>query len=223
MPIIQPKIDVPDNIYKQYVSGNIEIKGLAKNAENHKVVKHLDTIEDSDSNNEDTDIIAFGVVALITLTAAITGITIKFINKAKQKKVENFKKCLNKYITSVNEQRLTVEEIGELIVAIDKLKKSVRKKVIVAFSTDELSSLIECLCNHTQTLAQANNVVIEEDSSFDEQSDVIIKLRNNLVYQKSIFDKVAWFQKNLSLQMMYLLYIVIVAKLYIKHNKRSNE
>ncbi len=190
MPIIQPSIIVPDNIYNDYISGKIDIMGLAKNADNHQVVKHLDTFDNNDSKS-DTAAIAAGVVAVVALATLVTGITIKFINKAKQKKVDEFKQCLNNYIEAVNEQRLTVEIIDELISAIDNLKKSVRKKVVVEFSTDELSALIECLCNHTQTLAQANNVVIDEGSTSDEQSDVIIRLRDNLVYQKKIFTQAA--------------------------------
>ena len=91
----------------------------------------------------------------------------------------------------MNEHRLTIETIDELITAIDKLKRSVRKKIVVEFSTDELSALIECLCNHTKTLAQANNVKIDDNISSDETSDVIIRLRDNLVYQKQVFAQAA--------------------------------
>lgn len=197
MHVIQPQIIVPDNIYKDFVAGKIDIMGLAKNVDNHQVVKHLDTLNnhlDTLNNNNsksDTAAIAAGVVAIVALATLVTGITIKFVNKANQKKVDEFKRCLNNYIQAVNGQRLTIETIDELITAIDKLKRSVRKKIVVEFSTDELSALIECLCNHTKTLAQANNVKIDDNISSDETSDVIIRLRDNLVYQKQVFAQAA--------------------------------
>ena len=197
MHVIQPQIIVPDNIYKDFVAGKIDIMGLAKNVDNHQVVKHLKTLNnhlDTLNNNNsksDTAAIAAGVVAIVAIATLVTGITIKFVNKAKQKKVDEFKRCLNNYIQAVNEQRLTIETIDELITAIDKLKRSVRKKIVVEFSTDELSALIECLCNHTKTLAQANNVKIDDNISSDETSDVIIRLRDNLVYQKQVFAQAA--------------------------------
>ena len=197
MHVIQPQIIVPDNIYKDFVAGKIDIMGLAKNVDNHQVVKHLKTLNnhlDTLNNNNsksDTAAIAAGVVAIVALATLVTGITIKFVNKAKQKKVDEFKRCLNNYIQAVNEHRLTIETIDELITAIDKLKRSVRKKIVVEFSTDELSALIECLCNHTKTLAQANNVKIDDNISSDETSDVIIRLRDNLVYQKQVFAQAA--------------------------------
>lgn len=197
MHVIQPQIIVPDNIYKDFVAGKIDIMGLAKNVDNHQVVKHLDTLNNhldilnNNNSKSDTAAIAAGVVAIVALTTLVTGITIKFVNKAKQKKVDEFKRCLNNYIQAVNGQRLTIETIDELITAIDKLKRSVRKKIVVEFSTDELSALIECLCNHTKTLAQANNVKIDDNISSDETSDVIIRLRDNLVYQKQVFAQAA--------------------------------
>lgn len=190
MHIIQPQIIVLDNIYDDFVAGKIDIMGLAKNVDNHQVVKHLDTFDNNNSKS-DTAAIAAGVVAIVALATLVTGITIKFVNKAKQKKVDEFKRCLNNYIQAVNEQRLTIETIDELITAIDNLKRSVRKKIVVEFSTDELSALIECLCNHTKTLAQANNVKIDDNISSDETSNVIIRLRDNLVYQKQVFAQAA--------------------------------
>ena len=190
MHIIQPQIIVPDNIYNDFVAGKIDIMGLAKNVDNHQVVKHLDVFN-SDKSNSDSSITVVGVVAVAVLASLVAGLTIKFISKSKQKKVDEFKACFNNYIEAINAQKLTTEVIDELIAAIDNLKRSVRKKVVVEFSTDELSALIECLCNHTKTLAQANNVKIDDNISSDETSDVIIRLRDNLVYQKQVFAQAA--------------------------------
>lgn len=41
------------------------------------------------------------------------------------------------------------------------------------------------------SFAQANNVKIDDNISSDETSDVIIRLRDNLVYQKQVFAQAA--------------------------------
>ena len=76
------------------------------------------------------------------MAAIVASVTVLFISKAKQKKVEEFKECLNTYITAANKQTLTTKIIDNLIVAMDKLKRSTRKKVVVEFSTEELAALV---------------------------------------------------------------------------------
>lgn len=183
MPVIQPKIIVPESVYKDFVLGNVEIKGLAKNIDNGRVVKHLDTLETDDDSNAG---VALAIGAIVALTAIVAGVTVRLVSKAKQKKVEEFKACLNNYITAANEQTLTTEIIDNLIAAMDKLKRSTRKKVVVEFSTEELAALVECLCNHTQTIAQANNIEFIRDYTDEEKSDVLLRLRKNLIIQKEM-------------------------------------
>ena len=193
MPIIQPNIVVPDNIYNDYLAGKVDILGLAKDADTSRIVKHLDTIsgtDDSEGSGE-AALVAAGIAALATLAIAVAGVTVHLVNKASQKKVEAFKLNLNAYISAVNEQSLTTEVIDNLIVAMDGLKKSTRKKICIQFSTDELASLVECLCNHTHTLAQANDVEFDDNYTEDEQTDILLRLRKNLIIQRDIFAKAA--------------------------------
>ena len=193
MPIIQPHIVVPTNIYNDYIAGKINITGLSKDATSNRIIKHLDTTSstnDSKSSNN-AAIIAVGVFALATLTIAVTGITIHLVNKSNQKKIDSFKEHLNAYIIAVNEQNLTNNIIDNLITAMDNLKKSTRKKICIQFSTNELASLIECLCNHTQTLAQANNIEVDTNYTEKERSDILLRLRKNLIIQKDIFKNAA--------------------------------
>lgn len=131
------------------------------------------------------------VLGIVAVAAIIAGVTIHYINKANQKKVEAFKQCLNDYVSAANDLKLSAEIIDNLIKSMDKLKLLTRRKVRIQFSTDELSALIECLCNHTQTLAQANNLNVSDTYTEQEQKDVLLKLRRNLVRQKAIFDKAA--------------------------------
>ena len=193
MPIIQPNIVVPDNIYSDYLSGKVDILGLVKDTDTSRIVKHLNTTSNTDDSEDtgDAALIAVGVAVLTTLAIAVTGLTVHLINKSSQKKVDEFKSQLNAYITAVNEQSLTAEIIDNLISAMDNLKKSTKKKIRVQFSTDELASLIECLCNHTQTLAQANNIEVDNSYTEDERADILLRFRKNLIIQRDIFVQAA--------------------------------
>lgn len=204
MPIVQTQIYVPPKIYAQYQLGQVEIMGLAKATDTNQVVKHLDTVKKSESETQVAKASAQAVaqnsksngntgivLGILAVTTIIAGITIHYINRANQKKVEEFKRCLNGYVSAANELKLTTEIIDNLIEAMDKLKLLTRRRVCIQFSTNELAALVECLCNHTQTLAQANNLKVSDTYTEQEQNDILLKLRRNLVRQKAIFDKVA--------------------------------
>ena len=204
MPIVQTQIYVPPKIYAQWQLGQVKIMGLAKAIDTNQVVKHLDTVKKLDSEtqvaeasaqavaqNSKSNVNTGAVLGIVAVAAIIAGVTIHYINKANQKKVEAFKRCLNDYVSAANDLKLSAEIIDNLIKSMDKLKLLTRRKVRIQFSTDELSALIECLCNHTQTLAQANNLNVSDTHTEEEQKDVLLKLRRNLVRQKAIFDKAA--------------------------------
>ncbi len=189
MPIIQPELLISDTDYSDYLLGKVEMKGLLRNVDNGQIVRHLDTV---DSDEESTaDPVALAIGAIVAITAVVAGVTVRLISKAKRKKVEEFKRCLNTYITAVNEQALDTAIIDNLIAAMDKLKGKLRKKVVVEFSTYELTALIECLCNHTQTMAQANSIDCDDNYTDEEKTDVLLRLRSNLVFQKKMFQDAA--------------------------------
>ena len=204
MPIVQTQIYVPPKIYAQWQLGQVKIMGLAKAIDTNQVVKHLDTVKKLDSETQVAEASAQAVaqnsksngntgivLGILAVTTIIAGITIHYINRANQKKVEEFKRCLNEYVSAANELILTTEIIDNLIEAMDKLKWITRRRVRIQFSTNELAALVECLCNHTQTLAQANNLKVSDTYTEREQNDILLKLRRNLVRQKAIFDKAA--------------------------------
>lgn len=187
MPVIQKDIVIPDKIFGDYLKGNVDICGLAKNVDNGRIVKHLDAFDTNDENSNATII---ATVAVIT-TVAITSATAWIVNIISKKKVTHFKEALNAYIFAVNEKQLTISIIDELIESLDKLKGKARKSITVEFSSAELTALIECLCNHTQTLADANNINLQFKTTDEEKQDILLRFRNNLVKQKEIFDLVA--------------------------------
>lgn len=131
------------------------------------------------------------MLGILAVTTIIAGVTIHYIDRANQKKVEEFKRCLIEYVSAANDLKLSAQIIDNLIKSMDKLKLLTRRKVRIQFSTDELSALIECLCNHTQTLAQANNLKVNDNYTKEEQKDILLRLRKNLVIQKDFFTKVA--------------------------------
>ena len=186
MAVIQREIVVPDNLLPGILNGTINIMGLAKNVDNGRIVKHLETLDldDSDSTAIAAQLIAIGI-------AAVTGIGVGIYTLVKRSKVTHFKKALNTYIEAVNSKKLTVEIINELVDALDKLKGKLRKQIQVEFSSDELTALIMCLCNHTQTLADANNINMKFEPTEEEKSDMLLMFRNNLIKQRDIFELAA--------------------------------
>lgn len=205
MAIIQPKIEVPEEIFEDYLNGDIEIKGLALDNDSRQIVKHLDLADDTNDDNSDensdivsvdesnsnSDNIAIFAALITAVTAAAVG-TYFFIKNRKKKKVEEFKNCFLEYITCISNQNLTVDVIDNLITAIDKLKKSMRKKISIDLTKGELSQFAEFLCIHTHNLEISNNVNVQDnDHSDEEQNDFILNLRDNLVRQKAVFEQAA--------------------------------
>ena len=74
---------------------------------------------------------------------------------------------------------------------MDTLKGKLRKNIRVEFSSDELTALIDCLCNHTQTLAEANNINLKFEPTEEEKADILLRFRNNLIKQRDIFELAA--------------------------------
>ena len=76
MPIIQPSIVVPEDIYESYIAGDVKIMGLAKNADDGTIKKHLDIISDDDESNDDAlnggALFAIAATAVIALATSLT-------------------------------------------------------------------------------------------------------------------------------------------------------
>jgi hypothetical protein len=129
MQIIQPKIEVPDDIYDDYCAGRLNIMGLAKDADNNRVVKHLDTVsetehfdDDNTLDNADNTDSSFGeavVAAVVLAVAAITTITIHSIGKIAKKKVAVFKTEL-----LMNQAGVSVENRKTVAAALKKAEET---------------------------------------------------------------------------------------------------
>ncbi len=184
MKIIQPKIKLTEEQYIKYCSGEYKLKGLLKDSNNNRIIKHLDVFQDKNQDDAKSEVL-FGLIALSVV--AVSGITLWFISRTERKKVDYFKSCLNTYIDAVKKQKLTVEIIDNLIKSVDELKIRTRKNLNIKFSKEELFDLIECLCNHTKTLAQSNNINLKIKYTDEENLEILLKLRKNLNVQKKIF------------------------------------
>jgi hypothetical protein len=184
MPIIQPKIVLSESLYKKYLDGEVKIMGLAKTPDTNRIVKHLDVI--SDGSNATAVTVTLAVAAV---TAAVAGITCFVVSRQNKSKVEDFKIKLNEYITAVNNQNLTVEIIDNLIKAMEDLNKSTKKKISIELSKGELGDLMACLCNHSRTLAEANNVKMNINNFDNDRLLTMERLQNNLVFQRELFLK----------------------------------
>lgn len=188
MAVIQKDIVVPDNLMPGIMSGTIDIMGLAKNSDNGRVVKHLDAFDSSDDSNSSASALAMAITLGV---AAVAGIGYGIYSLVNRSKVKHFKEALNAYVQAVNNRELTVEIIDDLVGALDKLKGKLRKNIQIEFSSDELTALIDCLCNHTQTLADANNINLTFETTEEEKADILLRFRNNLKKQRDIFELAA--------------------------------
>lgn len=190
MAIVQAELHVPDDIYLEYVKGDVILRGLAKDADNGRIVKHIDLAKSSEGSNKALKTLAIGAL----VTAAIEGLILGGVwlhGKIQKKRAKNFERDLNNYIAAVNEQHLTEEDIDKLIKSFDALKKKGRDNLKVSFSTGELAALVDCLCNYTHDLAAANKVDLHVVYSNEEQADNLLRFRKDLTYQKQIFQKTA--------------------------------
>lgn len=187
MAVIQKDIVVPDNLLPGIMSGEIDIMGLAKDADNGRIVKHLDAYDSNDSDSAVEAVAALAAVAAAALTALGFGI----VGLIHQNKVKRFKEAMNAYINAVNDKDLNVDTINNLINALDKLKGKLRNNIQVQFSSEELTALIECLCNHTKTLAEANNISFNFEQTEEEKADQLLWFRKNLIKQRDIFELAA--------------------------------
>ena len=186
MSVIQKDVIVPDYLVSKIKSGEIKIMGLAKNSDNGQIVQHLDAYDSNGSNSTAKAGLFIGIGL-----AALAGIGYGIYTAVNDAKIKRFKESLNLYIKAVNNKSLTKEIIDNLLAALDNLKGKLRKNIQIEFSSNELTALIECLCNHTQTLADANNIKMKVEPTKEEETDILLRFRNNLVKQRSIFELAA--------------------------------
>ena len=107
--------------------------------------------------------------------------------------IKEFKNELIKYIDSIRNATLSVEQIDSLLASLETLKQQKNyDKIIVKLSAPEIFAIAEYICDYTIKLVKDNAVDVDEDEINACYSDnLIISLDNFLKAQKKVFESSA--------------------------------
>lgn len=200
MPIINVDLDVPDDVFKKLSTGEyIRSGGTIRRADGSQITKLL---QDAEPNNRNTSSLKIRTLAFVLNNPTLIkeGITVgKVIMTGLYKKVKNnhhtsvinkiFKEKLTIYLMAVKEGSVTLEQITDLIFALDNLKtNAATNNIKIELSLDELDTIGNLMFEYTKKLYVNNNVVEFENLTSFEQDNTIINLQNYLETQKRIFE-----------------------------------
>lgn len=133
-----------------------------------------------------------GTIATIAVVSVAVGSSVVYyiIKKHVPKDINVFRKELTKYLESIRNGELSVDQINALLCSIEKLKK--RKDfndISVELSISEMLAIMQYLHNYTIKLSQDNAVDVNESELMEETQDgVIISLEKHLNAQKKVFE-----------------------------------
>ncbi len=191
MAIVQVALDVPDDIYREFLNGTIEIMGLAKD-HNHRIRKHIPAIiqagKDGTKNaievikeHKGTAILVGGLLA-IGVGATTTIAVLKQEKNKKQNKI--IITALNNYIEKAKSGNISADVINELICVLNENNTD---KININIDEKQLFDLVNCIYHYTLSLAKANNYNVKL-SLPKKHENSIINLTEYLNAQKSIID-----------------------------------
>ena len=191
MPIVPVYLDVPEDIYKDILSGSLEVLGLVKD-NNHRIRKHLPTVKQASKEgvvkalevikeHKGATIIVGGIIAAgIGTVATITYIQQNKIRKQKAK----INIALKNYIDSTKSGNINTDIIDELLSYLDDDNNN----SYIKLDEKQFSELIKCIYNYTISLAESNSLKVSLPSP---KGNNIINLREYLNTQKEIISAVS--------------------------------
>lgn len=191
MAIVQVALDVPDDIYREFLNGTIEIMGLAKD-HNHRIRKHIPAIiqagKDGTKNaievikeHKGAAILVGGLIAVGIGVATTITVLKQEKNKTNNKRAIT---ALNNYIEKARNGNINEDAINELIDVIDDNTASGNN---ITIDEMQLFDLVNCIYHYTLSLAKANNYNVKL-SLPKKHENCIINLTEYLNAQKSIID-----------------------------------
>lgn len=209
MAIVQEAFDIPADIMTKILIGEYRrIGGVVRYAVGpHKgqIVKHLKPIDLSAAeqaqslgakalqlakNNKKALIVA-GVI-----TSAVTaGTGVYYVVKTHEHKmVTEFRSSLRAYINAIKKGNLRLEEINNLMTALEELKKyKDYNKISIQLTAEEWNALVNRIYDYTLKLAQDNSVELtaEESGAAQDPDNAFINLQRYIKTQKRIFEEAA--------------------------------
>lgn len=205
MTIVQDAYDIPLDIVTRLATGEYRRIGsvvrYAVGPHKGQIVKHLKPVELKVAEQAQ----GIGVKALrfvkehkkgtiiVLAGAAAAGIGTWTYNKVKNhepKVVIAFRMALKTYIDAIRKGTMSVDEINNLMSALEELKRNKDyKKISIQLTTEELEILVSRIYEYTIKLAKDNEVDLTEDElRTADKGNVIINLQSCLRAQKRIFD-----------------------------------
>lgn len=207
--IIQPAFEVPPDIYKSLLTGDLVRYGGVVRDTSGRLVTHLKEIPAPERAAEnETRIAAAGLknhwaaagLATVVAIAAGGGVVLA-VRKRKKDAEVNVPKCvqdyevsLESYLEAIQAGCLDRSNIDRLITDLDAVVAYGQDNdTTVAFSTDQLAKITKVACEYTIELARANPVELNETQKLSEadDGDVVVDLRQHLETQRRIFDQSA--------------------------------
>lgn len=209
MAIVQETFEIPDDINFKILTGEfLRVGGIVRNAVgSHKgqIVKHLKPLNTSNTgqaqsfgenflhhakkNKKALLIVSAGTV----LTAAAVGVYYT-VKRHEPNELSEFRVSLRAYANAIRKGNLSIDEINNLMTSIEELRmhKSYAK-ISIKLSAEDLNTLVNWVYAYTEKLAQDNSINLENKDYGSGYMDdnTIINLRNHLITQKKIFEKVA--------------------------------
>lgn len=201
MPVVPIYLDIDEKTYASVKAGHYELYGLAKNADNKRVAKHIPTVADAakDGTSKAIDFIRVHqkgtiiVSGVLIVGGAVAG-TVRYVAHRKQRKLDKqFGTALQEYLDSARNETLNIEILDTLICSIEAVEKgNPQKSINLNISAAQFSDLINCIFDYTKRLAEVNNISmqsINQPKYFKNKTADDLKYYLNM--QKHIFEQAA--------------------------------
>ncbi|MFA1739359.1 hypothetical protein [Lysinibacillus fusiformis] len=200
MPTIKVHLDIPDEVFEKLLTGEYTRSGGTIRRANGSQITNL--LQDAKPNIPNTSSIKSRALdfalnnpllikeGLKTGKVIMTGIYKKVKNNHQFSVInKTFKEKLTIYLMAVKEGSVTLEQITDLIMAIEDLKtNSANKYIKIPLSLEELEIIGNLMFEYTKKLSANTNVVDTENLTSFQQDDTIINLQHYLETQKRIFE-----------------------------------
>ena len=208
MAVIQPALEIPDDIYSRLLTGEYVRPGGVVRDHAGRLVTLLDDASPMDNAPEAAQasiakilrnkyvLIGLGVVA-VAATAGAAAYLVTRKTKAAQPElptsVESYSASLAAYLEAARHGTLDAEIIDRLIADLDAVKaESDSGTITIAFLPEQWETLVGIVAGHTRTLAEANQLELSNlPEPANAQGATIIELRPYLEVQRELFSRAA--------------------------------
>jgi hypothetical protein len=211
MPVVQITYDVPLDIAKGLMTGELKMLGTAAVRNRTGIEAHIREVARTVSDGKDPMpaslaksfknprfvVIGLGVVAVAAVGGGVAGWAAKKKRSAKPEVPEcvaNYNDSLRAYLEAIGSGSLDTDLLTRLISDLDAVKEnSDSGRIALEFSVNESDALVKLVADYTSKLAEANSVelgLLEATASGSTDSPVV-DLRRYLEAQRQIFDKSA--------------------------------